>query len=125
MRQIVYVIDHWTNSVEKAEVIGKENDVLKIHFLSHIDRNGNETSVSYGDSARKIDDVWDSYEDAYSAIDKQYSEMVSLYIKKIKTVADLLKFPLEHCLCGEEYTILAAIEAYKRRCKELMNIGVE
>lgn len=41
-----------------------------------------------------------------------------MYKESIKTVEDLINFPLSHCFCGEEYTEYEVIAAYKERAKE-------
>lgn len=48
---------------------------------------------------------------------------ISEYKEEIKNLHDLLQFPLKHCLWGDGYTDLEAIDAYKTKVKEL--IGIE
>ena len=42
----------------------------------------------------------------------------------MKDLKDLLKFPLNHCLNGEEYTDYEAKAAYKQRVNELVGIDL-
>lgn len=50
-------------------------------------------------------------------------QRISEYKEEIKSLHDLLQFPLKHCLCGDGYTDFDAIDAYKTKVKEL--IGIE
>ena len=62
--------------------------------------------------------------DAIDVFEKSREELINKYKEEIKTVKDLITFPLVHCLCGE-YANYESIEAYKIRAKELLNIEIE
>lgn len=62
--------------------------------------------------------------DAIDVFEKSREELINKYKEEIKTVKDLIIFPLVHCLCGE-YANYESIEAYKIRAKELLNIEIE
>ena len=51
-------------------------------------------------------------------------EEKSKYCSKINTIEDLVKFPINHCLNGEEYTNNEAYQAYKIKVKELVGIDL-
>lgn len=60
---------------------------------------------------------------ALAAAEHKRQDKISEYKDEIKNLHDLLQFPLKHCLCGDAYSDLEAIAAYKTMVKEL--IGIE
>ena len=62
-------------------------------------------------------------EGAYNQICSQLiGHGINKYKSEIKNLEDLLRFPLKHCFCGEEYTDYEALSAYKARVTELTEI---
>lgn len=122
---IVFVYEQWSGCVIKAEIIDVHENYYELHMLYHVNKEGEEFDRAYGTTNRAIKDVWISAKDAFDAIDSKRKESIDNYKAEIKTVEDLVAFPLNHCFCGEEYTDYEAMAAYKIRCMELLNIGVE
>ena len=60
---------------------------------------------------------------ALAAAEHKRQDRISEYKDEIKNLHDLLQFPLKHCLCGDGYTDLEAIDTYKTMVKDL--IGIE
>ena len=123
--QGIYIIDKYTDSVEYG--IASEDDmynpeiIKRIDVKYYVDRKGGKICNSYGTTHRKIVDIFDSYEEAYNKIDENYKKQLKRYDGMIKTIKDLLEFPLNNELCGE-YADVAAIEVYKKKAKELLSV---
>ena len=72
-------------------------------------------------------------EDAYATADElrkanevKFEADVKNYMDSIKTLEDLIRFPMNNLVCGaEEYQNYEAREAYRRRAKELTGVDLE
>lgn len=119
LNDTVFFIEHWTGNVIKGTVTEILEDGVRIDCDVHVDEAGNDIDTAYGTSGARFDKIYASAKDAYTAKKQDFDKKTSEYCDKIRTVQDLVQFPLEHCLCGEEYTDYPAIAAYRRRAKEL------
>ena len=124
---IVFYYEHWSKcmikaKIEKIIVKGDNSRSVLLNDICTVDTDGNEITKRYGNLCKSSNDVFSSCKEAYECIFNKRNKIVNEYCNLIKTVQDLMKFPLEHCFCGEEYTDDEAIEAYKIRAKELLNI---
>ena len=127
----IFVSEHWSEYIYQATVVKvyAENDTLYARFIYDyiVDAAGNEidSGIHGSTCSAKFDDIWFSAKEAYAEIAARKANNVKIYCDEIVTVKDLLEFPLKHCLDGEEYTDYDAIEAYKKRAKELLKIEIE
>lgn len=115
---VVFVNDSY-DIAEKCKVIDymeNESDVGKNYYKVHyVDKYGTFEVVEHRVFATK--------EDALKAYYRLSAKRVEQYKKEIKTLKDLLEFPLTHCLaCGNEYTDYDAQRAYRIRVAELTGI---
>lgn len=117
-KQIVYVNSQY-NMAEKCEIIdyvehesGTGQGVYKVHS---IDNKGTfETTENC---------IFATEKNAHEAYEKSFADLVEQYKDEIKTLKDLLEFPLSHCLsCGEEYIEYEAQKAYRIRANELTGL---
>ena len=124
---IVYYYEHWSDSIIKSEVteFSGNKQYAKIHCLSVVDIDGDDICKQYGCETRLISDLYSSHHEAYNTYFIKKNKCIKKYCDIIKTIEDLINFPLHHCICGEEYTNNEAKEAYKIRAKELLNIQVK
>lgn len=105
--QIVYYEEHQTGNIDKATITEIINDTaVKI------------ASENYGTRDYPINELYTSLDEIKKVIKEKWDKDVKMYKESIKTVEDLINFPLTHCFCGEEYTEYEAIAAYKERAKE-------
>ncbi len=115
---IVYVNSVY-NIAEKCEVVNcveSKSDTGKNYYKVHSIDN-------YGTFGVAENCVFATKEDAQKAYYKLSAKRVEQYKKEIKTLKDLLEFPLTHCLaCGDEYTDYDAQRAYRIRANELTGI---
>lgn len=104
---------------EKCKVTGHEKQKQSTRVFYHV-----KSIDSIGCFAVPDDRVFATKEEALEAYKTEIENRVRRYKEEIKTLEDLLRFPLNHCFMGEEYTDYEAIRAYKERVKELMNIDL-
>lgn len=113
---IVFVNSTW-NTAEKCEITGfveKESSTGRpVYTLHSLD--------NYGEFGATEDCIFDTKKDAISAYKIAFETEVKSYCEQIRTLADLVRFPIDNCLCGEEYTDYPALEAYKIKAKEILN----
>ena len=127
----IFIFEHWSENIYQATVVKvyAENNTLYAQYTYDylVDADGNEvkSGIHGSTSAAKFDDIWFSAKEAYTEIAERKAKLVKEYCDEIVTVKDLLEFPLNHCFDGEEYTDYEAIEAYKIKTKELLDIEVE
>ena len=109
----VYYEEPWSRCIEMAKIIGIIDDtVVKLKC------------EPYGTRNYPIDKLYITVDELQENMKKEFAKNVSALKGSIKTVEDLIIFPLMHCLCGEEYTEHEAIHAYKAKAKELLNIDL-
>lgn len=124
----LYMYEVWSRQIYQVTVTDIKDHNIKIHWDYIVDRNGNKIADGViGSNEVSIDYryLWANPEEAYNAIEKEFNDLVEKHKNEIKTIEDLIAFPLEHCFDGEEYTDYEAIKAYKIRAKELLNIDLE
>lgn len=119
-----YTYENWTGLVYEVEIEDIKENIYEIHFLSVVNRNGIEIEKGIGNSQRTEENLWENAQEVYKYLDDKSAKNVEKLLEQIKTVEDLVKFPLWHCLNGEEYTDYDAIKAYKIKTKELLNIDL-
>lgn len=103
---------HFVKEVNKYVYVFREVDRI-------IETNKIEVESEYAEFRAFEDMIFPTYKQLKSEINKRYEERVKEYYDSIKTLLDLMKFPLDNCIsCAEEYTDWIAREAYIRRAKE-------
>jgi hypothetical protein len=113
---IVYV-NTYNHVGEKCKVTGHEKQKQSTRVFYHV-----HSIDGIGSFAVPNDHVFATKEEALEAYRIEVENSVRGYKEEIKTLEDLLKFPLNHCFVGEEYTDYEAVRAYKERVKELTEI---
>ena len=70
--------------------------------------------------------IFKTKEDAVKSYEESTSKLVKKYKDEIKTLEDLVKFPLSHCIYGGgKYMDKGAREAYKIKAKEITGIDID
>ncbi len=118
-KDIVFVNSTW-NTAEKCEVTGfvkKESSTGKPMYTLH-------SLDNQGTFAATEDCIFDTRENAISAHEAAFKIKVESYCKQIKTLEDLVRFPVHNCINGDEYTDYSALEAYKIRAKEIADVDI-
>ena len=118
--QIVYANSHWYTA-DKCEIVdfvesesSTHQTVYKLHSLDLLGTYGATEDV-----------IFDSYEKAVEAYNAECNKRVNEYCSEINTLDDLLKFPISHCICGDEDLDYEAKQAYIIKVKDLCNISIE
>lgn len=121
----IYVQEHWTSRIIKSKITGYLENGYNIHYGNMIlDRTGKEGDRFIGESSVAFENVCLTAADAFDKSAREEDAQVKEYVAEIYNIEALIRFPLEHCLNGEEYTDYAAIKAYKIKAKELLNIEI-
>lgn len=101
---------------EKCKIVGfvkKESSTNKsVYILRSLDWFGTFNATE--------DCIFDTKENAISAHRTAFKIKVKSYCEQIRTLDDLVRFPIDNCLCGEN-TDYAALEAYGIKAKEILN----
>lgn len=123
---IVYYYEHWSKSIIKGRILKiyevKDILVAKIESICFVSYDNRIIDNAYGVSNRPVLELFNSAKETYDFYYRKQKERIEEYSKEICTIEDLIKFPLEHCLFGEEYTDDAARQAYINMAKELLKI---
>lgn len=109
-----------------TDVLGTTTDhstevklIKNVHWDERVYKDGSTTS-SFGNSATLLDNVFltakEAYESQNAMIEKHKEELRD----EITGLEDLLKFPLNHCLCGENYNEYAK-EVYEDVCQKILS----
>lgn len=115
----VYANSTW-NKAEKCTVNGY------VKNESSTGKNVYMLSSMNGTFGATEDCVFETKDEAYQALIDESTKVVNGYKSEIKTLKDLLMFPLSHCIsCGEEYTDWDAQKAYKERIMEITGIKLD
>lgn len=110
-----------------TDVLGAATDhpvelklIKDVHWDERVYEDGT-TASSFGNSHALLDNVFLTAKEAYEAqnavIEKHKNELRD----EINGLEDLLKFPLKHCLCGDEYTDEYAREVYEDVCQKILS----
>lgn len=115
--QTVYFREHWSGAIQEAKVVG-------ILFVEDQKKHPGEKyaklECTLGTCGALLKDIYPSIEVCREAVRKNFIDKVEKYKSEIKTVKDLIIFPLEHTVSSaEEYSDEAARRAYKERAEEL------
>ena len=131
MGQIVFYYENWDDTVRKATISkicehenGRPTESVKLSDIATVDYAGNYLCSICGTTHRHPADVYPTAKAAYEAAEKRNRNQVQGYCAMIRTVKELICFPLQHSLCGTEYTDQQAREAYIQRAKELLGIDM-
>lgn len=116
----IYVYENLSGNIIKAVLQEPCENGYRIQYQNIVDRDGNDIDIFVGKSAREFGKIWFSAKEAYVAINNRYKAKVKEYTDKIQTIEDLVRFPLQYCINGEEYTNHSALEAYKQKAEELL-----
>lgn len=121
--QTVFFEELWSNNIIKGTISEIHDDGARVKCECIVDKNGNATYSFPGTCGGRWKDLYPTAANAYAGKDKKLQDKTVQYEKEITDVKSLIRFALNHPLCAEEYTDYAAIEAYKRRSRDL--IGIE
>ena len=120
--QTVFFEEFWSNNIIKGTISEIHDDGARVKCECIVDKNGHDRGSFPGTCGGRWENLYPTAADAYAGKEKKLQDKAAQYEKEITDVESLIKFALDHPLCAEEYTDHAAIEAYKRRSRDLLGI---
>ena len=115
--QTVYFQEHWSGLIQEAKVI----DVLLMEDQKRYPgKKYAKLKCDIGTCGSLLENLYPSFKTCKEAFLKEFADDVAQYKAEIKTIRDLIIFPLKHTVsCAEEYSDNAARRAYEERAEEL------
>lgn len=115
--QTVYFQEHWSEVIQEAKV----TDILPMEDQKRYPgKKYAKLKCRIGTCGASLENIYPSFKACEGAVRKTFIENVEKYKSEMKTVRDLIIFPLEHTVSdAEEYSNDAARRAYKERAEEL------
>ena len=102
--------------VKDSTVLGTGDNtkyIRKVDWEANIDSEGNEVRMLGGTSGICLDKAFLTAKEANDAQKAEVEEYKEEFRSEITDVESLLKFPLDHCLNGDEYTDWQARAVYE------------
>lgn len=119
--QTVFFEGRWSGGIIKGVISELHDGGASADCKAIVDENGNIVDSFIGTCGGKWENLYYTAADAYAGKKKKFENNVAEYEKEITDLFSLTEFALKYPLCAEEYTNYAAVEAYKRRRKELLS----
>mgnify|MGYP001620243279 FL=1 len=111
--QTVYFQEHWSGVIQDAKVM----DILPMEDQKRYPgKKYAKLKCEIGTCGALLENVYPSFKACKEAVQKTFIEKVEKYKAEMKTVRDLIIFPLKQTV---EYSDDAARRAYKERAEEL------
>lgn len=128
---IVYVRDPFNNDILEATIMDEpymnkdtKTMVYKVHMSYIVNKQGRKIMTYGADSVREAKDIFATAIDVYNHIKNEETVRYNNFMDNIKTIKDLMEFPLLHSF-GEGNEDISAVQAYKDKTKELLNIDID
>ena len=91
---------------------------------NYMTRPGGFAGRAYGTVGRPEENIFATPNEAWEAlmgrIEEYNKDLKEKYREEIQSLEELIRFPLSHCICGDEDLDSAAREVYEERAKEIM-----
>ena len=120
---IIY-INTGVSIAEKCEILSIDSKEIDELMLDEIDNIENLYKVHSLDLLGTFyvyeKDMFMTKKEAIESYKQEYEQQVEEYLDEINSLIDLLYFPLEHCINGDENTDYAAKAAYCIKIKEFI-----
>ena len=127
----VYCVDNYDN-VFQCEVVGVkietfwDLDYLTAELVGHkVDRDGKTEEKSKIFNHVVVDRLLTTLDETYKARDRLVEHKKDEYRAEINSIKDLLVFPFHNSFDLYDGADKYAIEVYKEKCKEYLNIEIE
>lgn len=117
----VYYVDQNTLEVLRGTIIGFNAYNSNVDVEIEIEYNESTYEKNYDTIYTTSNTIFANINDALDYQENQRQYKISQYRSEIKNIDDLLRFPLNHQLKGDDYNE-CALEAYMQKAKELCGI---
>lgn len=116
--------------IEKVELIKRDSEskdkYVEVHHRGTVDYNGNEICPASGKSFVRREDLFFTLEEAVAFAKKKDEDTFRRYTEEIKTLKDLVEFPIRYSFNDEDGCQDGLIvDAYKKRAEELLGIQLD
>lgn len=117
----VYCVNTDTLEVLRGTIIGFNAYNSNVDVEIEIEYNESTYEKNYDTIYTTSNTIFANINDALDYQENQRQYKISQYRSEIKNIDDLLRFPLNHQLKGDDYNE-CALEAYMQKAKELYGI---
>ena len=117
---IVYIEGSWSSGLYSGEVYEIQDKGALVHGKNYINADGSDGDRYYGSCGNTYENIYLTAEDAINGIKAKHQAKVDEYCKQITDIESMIKFSMNHCLNGEEYTNWDAVKAYKIMAKNYL-----
>lgn len=124
INDLVYIVSPHDDHIFGGRVEIILNDCISIMVYEYYDSYGNYSGKCNCQYKAKSENIFINIEKAVEEIKKNHSAVVESYCNEIVDIESMIKFSMNHCLNGEEYTDWDAVKAYQIRAKELFNVDL-
>ena len=124
INDLVYIVSPHDDHIFGGRVEIILNDSISIMVYEYYDSYGNYSGNCNCQYKAKSENIFINIEKAVEEIKKNHSAVVESYCNEIVDIESMIKFSMNHCLNGEEYTDWDAVKAYQIRAKELFNVDL-
>lgn len=124
---VLYYAQNGIETIQKFTVDEIAPDSLRMKAIEYCKDNGERIMGDFGsiyinlhETERISQRLFTTPSEAAKFRDKEKHDKYMEYAGKIQNLSDLLRFPLEHCICGEDYDVLAK-KVYEDKIAEFVN----
>lgn len=117
----VYYVNTDTLEILRGTIIGFNAYNSNVDVEIEIEYNESTYEKNYDTIYTTSNTIFANINDALDYQENQRQYKISQYRSEIKNIDDLLRFPLNHQLKGDDYNE-CALEAYMQKAKELSGI---
>lgn len=129
INQRIYYYVKTTNTIFEAKIedVHELIDVVKIKITGIVNKNGTIIPCNTETKYTKSNNLYETIKAAYDAKEKYDNRQTELYANSIKSIEDLLYFPITHNIAIEagENIDKNAQKVYCQKAKELLNIDIK
>lgn len=125
----VYYWDDEIRALIEAKILDVDLSNNRMHPYRRIrdyyycDKDGNRLDKMFGTRNYEKRNLFYTAEEAYYSHVDEYDKWYRNYLNEINTVQDLIKFALNHVICGED-AYYPATEAYCAKARELLGMDI-
>lgn len=124
INDLVYIVSPHDDHVFGGRVEIISDDYIGVEVYEYYDASGKYSGKCNCEHNAKFENVFADIEGAVDTIKRNHSAVVEAYCNEIVDIESMIKFSMNHCLNGEEYTDWDAVKAYQIRVKELFNVDL-
>lgn len=122
---LVYIVSPHDDYIFGGRVEIILGDYVRLEVYEYYDASGKYNGKCNCKHDVKFENIFANIEGAADAIKRKHSAAVEDYCNEIVDIESMIRFSMNHCLNGEEYTNWDAVKAYQIKAKELFNVDLD